>query len=80
MQEKEIIRNTDVFQYSKTIKRTKRCRLCLMNIKGEDQKLKKNKLKKVTSQCQRCGEAFCNEHCIQTCLRSKKKRSTKGTI
>ena len=41
MQEKEIIRNSDVFQYSKTMERRKRCRLCLMNIQGEDQKTEK---------------------------------------
>ena len=73
MQEKEIIGNNEIFQYSKTMRGIKRCRFCLMNIKGEDQKLKKDKLKKVTTQCQRCGEAVCNEHSIQTCLRCEKR-------
>ena len=43
-----------------------RCRLCLMNIQGEDQKLKKIKLKNVTTRYQRCGETVCNKHSIQT--------------
>ena len=50
-----------------------RCRFCLMNIQGEDQKLKKDKLKKVTTKCQRCGEAVCNEHSMQTYLHCEKK-------
>ena len=66
MQEKVIIRNSDVFQYSKTIEGRNRCRLCLMNIQVEVQKLKKKKLKNVTTQYQRCGEAVFNEHSIQT--------------
>ena len=57
-----------------------RCRLCLMNIQGEDQKLKKDKLKKVTTKCQRCGEAVCNEHSMQTYLHCEKKWPTKGTM
>ena len=57
MQEKEIIRNSEVFRFSKTMEGRKRCRSCLMNIQGEDQKMKKDELKKVTTQCQRCGEA-----------------------
>ena len=46
MQEKVIIRNSDVFQYSKTIEGRNRCRLCLMNIQVEVQKLKKKKIEK----------------------------------
>ena len=46
MQKKEIIRNSDVFQYSKTMEGRKRCRLCPMNIQGENQKLKKKQIEK----------------------------------
>ena len=73
MQEEEIIKNSDVFQYSKPMEGRKRCRLPLMNIQEEEQKLKKDKLRKVTTPCQRYGEAVCNEHSIQTCLRYEKK-------
>ena len=68
------------FNTQKQWKEEKRCRLCLMNIQGEDQKLKKEKFKKVTTQCQKCAEAVCNEHSIQTCLCCGKKWFIEGTM
>ena len=68
MQKKEIIRNSDVFQYLTAMEGRKRCRL----FQREVQKLKKYKLKKLTTQCQRCGETVSNEQSIQTCLRCGK--------
>ena len=51
-----------------TVARPTRCRACLQSIQGENQKLKKDKLKKVRTTCQKCGDVFCKEHLIQTCL------------
>ena len=68
MQEKEIIRNSEIFQYLIAMKGRKRCRL----FQREVQKLKKYKLKNLTTQCQRCGETVSNGHSIQTCLHCEK--------
>ena len=45
----------------------RRCRMCMDNAKGEDQKNKKNALGRTGVQCQKCSEAVCTIHHLTVC-------------
>lgn len=45
----------------------RRCRLCINDSHGKEQKVAKDKLKKVKSTCQNCGENACRVHLMQLC-------------
>ena len=45
----------------------RRCRVCMKECTGKDHKKKKDKLGKMATQCQRCGEACCAKHTIAVC-------------
>ena len=45
----------------------RRCRFCINECKGKNQKQNKNRLGKSGIQCQKCGEACCEKHSIVIC-------------
>ena len=56
------------FKFSSTTEERKRCRTCLDEISGQDQKKKKDKLPKLKKRCQKCGNGLCPEHVeVQLC-------------
>ena len=40
---------------------------CIINCHGVDQKINKNKIKKIKTACQSCSNAFCNKHLVFIC-------------
>ena len=59
---------TSEVEYEKSSKSNRRCRICIDISKGNGQKLSKDKMKKINSQCQKCGEATCKEHILWKCM------------
>ena len=53
--------------YPKQRENPSRCQQCIRNSHGHDQKVNENKLKKIKTACESCGDAFCNEHLIYIC-------------
>lgn len=43
------------------------CRICIANVMGHGQKQIKDKLTKVNSRCQECGEPVCEKHSKLIC-------------
>lgn len=58
----------DITEFQKFTTGPKRCRSCLNNAKGNAQKEEKDKLKKIKTCCQKCGDAQCSNHFVQICL------------
>ena len=53
--------------HAKQLEKRARCRKCLSECQGQDQKANKDKLKKTTTACQTCGKGYCSKHLIYTC-------------
>ena len=53
--------------YSQTVDVKTRCKICVSETHGADQKYKKDKLKKIKTACQKCGNATCNQHMMHIC-------------
>ena len=53
--------------YEKTSPTPKRCRICIETSKGNGQKASKDKMKKINSLCQKCGENICKSLVLWVC-------------
>ena len=67
---------SDTELHATKLERPMRCKICLENIQGKNQKSKKNMLKKIKSACQQCGNPLCKEHVSQVCYSCLKKIKT----
>ena len=54
-------------EYEKTSPTPKRCRICIDDSKGNGQKQSKDKMKKINSLCQKCGQNVCKTHVLRVC-------------
>ena len=45
----------------------KKCKVCLANTQGSEQKVKKDKMHDIKSACEKCGIQHCRNHLIQMC-------------
>ena len=53
--------------YSRCSKRKQRCSICISEISGPDHKKRKDKLKKLKSCCEECGNPVCEKHSKLIC-------------
>ena len=63
----QFVEMSENIEHSKFRETPTRCRQCIINCHGEDQKINKNKIKKIKTACQSCSDAFCNEHLVFIC-------------
>ena len=63
----QFVEMSENIEHSKFRETPTRCRQCIINCYGEDQKINKNKIKKIKTACQSCSDAFCNEHLVFIC-------------
>ena len=63
----QFVEMSENIEHSKFCETSTRCRQCIINCHGEDQKINKNKRKKIKTPCQSCSDAFCNEHLVFIC-------------
>ena len=59
--------SSEVMTNPKQCENPSRCRQCIRNSYGQDPNVTRNKLKKIKTACESCGDAFCNEHLIYVC-------------
>ena len=63
----EVQPNETNLRYDMNAEKRRRCDFCIKEIVGADQKKKKDKLAKITTQCQYCGICLCKKHTITAC-------------
>lgn len=67
LRQKQEREESNSFDYDYLSDQRKRCRMCMNEASGIDQKSKKDKLPKMRSTCQKCGETVCRDHTISFC-------------
>ena len=63
----QFVEMSENIEHSKFRETPTRCRQCIINCHGEDQKINKNKIKNIKTACRSCSDAFCNEHLVFIC-------------
>ena len=66
--------------YPPIAQEAKKCKVCLANTQGNEQKVKKDKMHNIKSACEKCGIQHCRNHLTQMCESCTRKSWTQAEI